>query len=397
MRFLLVLIFSIISIFSAQAQEVSSTEFPLKTQMDPSLKNMIDIISTALLQKVPGVAKDSKIEMSAASSLGEGRAQGLWSVSVTKTAESAPLFSMNGTVELSFLAKDNVSTGKQGVYLQMTTTAQISKDDLYKMISLSYQKMGGDLQLFQDPAVSPAVAMQKYKEQAITYVQSLASAEPIKKKQTFGARQASQAADSNSLDAETVAQLAALIEQSLIVSETNGETTVHMDLSASREAVKKVAQQNAMLNLLTTLGSMDLKIANSSAQWVVRSEFEVSKKVIETYDAYLSSQQGQELGLTELSELITKLGAWAVGRCSTEAYQTMCVDNLINVCTKNIDRVQKCVDDAKIIQSSRESNTSGDTFSTIANGVSLLSSRTGTTIEDWFSSDDEEPVEPEGH
>lgn len=388
MRFLIISILTTISIFSAQAQEVSSKAVPLQTQMDANLKNMIDIISTSLLQKVPGVTKESKIEISPESALSQGQAQGQWSVSVAEADEAAPLFSMTGGVELNLISKDSAATGASGVYLQMTTQAQISKEDLYKMMSLSFEKIGGDAQLFADPALSATVVMQKYKEQVIAYVQSLASTAPAKKKQSFGARSAPEESSSQSLDAETVSQLTALIEQSLVVTEANGETIVQINMSASRSVVSKLAQQNPLLNVLTAFESMDLKVAGSVVQWTVRTEIEVSPKVIETYDAYLSTQQSQASGLTELSELITKLGAWAVGRCSTEAYQTMCVDNLINVCTKNIDRVQKCVDDAKIIQSSRESNTSGDHFSTIANGVSLLTSRTGTTIEDWFSSED---------
>lgn len=392
MRFLAIFILTTISLFSAQAQDTSLKAIPLQTQMDANLKNMIDIISTALLQKVPGVTKDSKIEISSDSQLSQGKAQGQWMVTVSEGEETSPLFSMNGGVELNLISKDSASASSR-FHLQLITTAQVSKEDLYKMMSLSFQKMGGDPQLFADPAMSATVVMQKYKEQAIAYVQSMASAAPAKKKQSFGTRSSSQESSSNSLDTETVAQLIAVIEQSLVVTEANGETIVQIDMSSSRTVMSELAQKNPLLNALTALGSMDLKVAGSTAQWTIRTEIEVSAKVIETYDAYLSLQQSQASGLTELSELITKLGAWAVGRCSTEAYQTMCVDNLINVCTKNVDRVQKCVDDAKIIQSSRESNTSGDHFSTIANGVSLLTSRTGTTIEDWFSSDDEEPSE----
>lgn len=381
---LLPVLLTIASVFSAHAQE---TAVPLQTQMDPHLKSIMDIISTALLQKIPGATKDSKIEISPESTLQEGRVAGQWNVSIAESPESAPSFAMVGSIGLNLVQRD-------GVYLQMESQAQTSKDDFYQMLSMSHQKMGGDPQLFTDASLSSAVVLQKYKEQMIAFVQSMTSSAPPKKKQSFGSRKTSEVSESAALDSETAQQLTAAIEQSFIIAEANGQTSVQIDVAATQSAMSKVAQKYPFANLLGALGSIRIQMDASTVQIQVTSQFAVSDKVIQAYDAYLSQQQSQTDGLAELSQLITKLGAWAVGRCSTEAYQALCVDNLLNVCTKNVDRVQKCVDDAKTIQSSREANTSGDHFSTIANGVSLLKSRTGTSIEDWWNGEGEEAETP---
>jgi hypothetical protein len=363
----------------AQAPQASGEPVQLQTKMDANLKNILDVVVGAFVNRIPGASKDSKVEMNGDSDLSQGKAKGAFNV-VLNSEDGQTTFATNGVVDIGM-----TRAADGAVAIDVLTNGQVASESLLQSLEMINKSLNASPLISSDmtplsASQKAATALEKLKQNMMAFIDGASqSGAPAKKTQSFGSAKprASEASQTGvTLDAEVAAQLRNAVATAFNITAGSGETIFSIDMNVIKSIDSEVVRKNPLISMLTSFASVEMIVGDAETKYTLVSHAEISSQLVTTYDAYLAQEQSKPEGLKNLSELIGKIGIWAVGRCSTEKYQGLCVDKILNGCPKNVKRVQVCVDQMKAVQDGR------DTGNVAGNGAAIFGMEAGAYIDD---------------
>jgi hypothetical protein len=371
MRHLLLLTLAFMMVPSAHAGDASPVV--MQTKMDPSLKNILDVLVTSMIGRFPGVNRDSKVEIDQSSSLDQGKATGVFSIGLVST-DHAPLVGAQGKIDIGLTRAD---TGE--VNLSVVTTGTMSSQELLNAfnafdkglcgISTFTCKVAGADENSQPLSQQSALAFERIKSNILAYLDTLIN---TKKVQTFGDNPMMSDAQVQEQDATPAiaAKVRVAVEQAFKVSMENGVAIYTVDTAMIKALGDDASQQSPAVSILASFNSVELRVGDSESTVTLVAYSQLPADMVATYDAFLAAEQAKSGGLSWLNDLVAQLGPWAVGRCSTDAYRSMCIDKLFRGCVQDMGGVGRCVLEAQAIQAARGK---GDEHLAVDdNGVSIF-------------------------
>lgn len=365
MRFLTMLIVSICCLTSSLAV-AQQTPVPMQSALDSRLKDILQIVVGSVVGRIPGVIHDgTNFTVNDSTQLHQGAIDGLLNIRVGTPADDdklTPLFDTQAQVAIRFYQG---ATGEQAL-LSINTTGQLSTEAFIQFVQLLNQgicKTAANGQCSFVPVVDvsenalPAsqrgkLAIERLKSNLLAHIDAqLATAGNDEPQQSFGG--SSDASETNAVDAEKLQKMRAAIDAGLQIVTGGGETAVIIDMNAVRNLSSDLTEINPALGALQMFTNIHVKIGDSSSEYTLVVESQISKNLIVNYDAYIQQEQSRDQ-LESLHTLVTKITWWASGRCTKEKYQEMCINKLLNSCAKSVSSVNRCVIEAGLVQKARE-------------------------------------------
>ncbi len=374
-------------------QTSADSPYRMKTRLDSELHLIVDTLGGALLKRLPNLDKTSSFILSKESVLEEGKIVAEYTAHVVKN-ETELLLSSKGILNLQLA---DVSAQKSTVTFEIL--GNLAAADLLKLLDLSNEALcslkgeatcelaavtsPSDLKLAQDEQVR--LSAERLKENARQVLKPSAATQPERKTISFGgSAPAAPKANSSIVSDEVAASLTDALD-AVNITVIDGKTEIALDMERLKGIDADWEKINPMLPFILSFKSVAFVIEQDRVAYRLVSGFEIPTQVIASYDGYLAEQQNRAEGLKPLSELVTKMGAWAVGRCSNEQYQALCLDKLLNGCTKDISRVGSCLSEAESIQAARESSASGDHLGAAAKGAEIFGKEVLHSVDDGVS------------